>query len=100
MQESLEKHRVAFHGRARNVFFQIYQEFRLAIRSLDRQKDENVHQQVKHRYASQLRMQLDSIAMELLGRIEGSAKRDQVNQMFRNAIQDYLQEFMVKARSL
>src|SRR4051812_5112948 len=99
MQEGHEQQSVYFHDRARNVFFSIYGEFRHSIASVDRRGDENVFQQIQNRYASQLHLQLNAIALELLERAE-SSNRNQLNVTLSQSIREYVNEFMQKARCL
>lgn len=99
-QEGIEQQCVAFHDRARNVFFSIYSEFRHSIVTIDRQSDENVFQQLKNRYASQLHLRLNQIALELLEQVDSSGHRNKLNQVLSPSIEEYLKEFTQKARSL
>lgn len=97
--EGIEQQSVAFHYRARNAFFSLYGEFRHAITSVDRQGAENVFQQLQNRYASQLHLQLNSIALELLSQADTSCN-SKLNQVFSQYIEEYVKEFLHKAKSL
>lgn len=99
MQEGIEQQSVTFHDRARNVFFSLYREFRHSIASIDRQGEENVYQQLQNRYASQLHLQLHNIALELLDQTE-SSDRSKLNFSLSHAIEEYVKEFMQKAKLL
>jgi hypothetical protein len=99
MHEGIEQNSVTFHNRARSEFFPLYQEFRQSVKLLDRQRDENVYQQLQMRFANQLQHRLQNIAMELLLHTEHTC-RNQLNPLLANAIDGYVQEFMQKARSL
>lgn len=99
MQEEVKQQSILFHDRARNVFFSIYREFRHSIASVDRQGDENVFQQMQNRYASQLHLQLNSIALELLEQADTS-HRNQLNVTLSQSIKEYSNEFMQKIKSL
>jgi len=100
MQEGIEHHCVAFHDRARNVFFSLYTEFGHSIASVDRQGDENVYQQLQNRYISQLHLRLNNIALELLEQADPTGNRTKLNQALTRSIEEYIKEFLQKARSL
>lgn len=100
MQEGIEPYCVAFHDRARSVFFSLYAEFRHSIASIDRQADENVFQQSQNRYASQLHLRLNHIALELLEQAASSGNRTRLNQVLSPSIEEYVKEFIQKAKSL
>ncbi len=100
MKNDLEHTYVAFHNRARNVLLSLYSDFKQSALSLDRQKDENVFQQLQGRYLSRLKHQLQSVSLEILNQTEQGFNRHQLNNALSRFIEEYTKEFIQKTRSL
>jgi len=60
-----------FAIKAQNLFMSTYEQFRLSVKKLDRQTDENVFQLQLGKYVATLRSQLENIAFELLAENKG-----------------------------
>jgi hypothetical protein len=99
MKKDIEQYTVQFHNRAREVFFSLYSDFKHSIAGIDRQGDENVFQQLWAKYTHEVRAQLQTIAAELLGELS-TGSRNEFNHILHTAIEDYVQEFVQKVRSL
>jgi hypothetical protein len=99
MSEEITQCSIVFHERAQSAFFSIYGEFKQAIASIDRQGDENVFQRLQNRYASQLQLQLHNIALEILGQVD-TAQRNKLSFSLSQSIEEYIREFLQKAKSL
>ncbi len=100
MEQDIAQSSIVFHNRARHVFFPLYKEFRHSIASIERQGDENVFQQLRNRYASQLHLRLHNIALDILSQLKNTGNYNKLNQTLSRLIIEYVNEFMQKAKSL
>ena len=100
MDRGFEQISVDFTTTAQKLFISSYEKFRLAVKDLDRQKDENVFQLQLGKYLNTLRTQLESVADELLARNKTIKDISHFNKFLRDKIAIYLNEFQQKARSL
>ena len=98
MKTDVEQHTVLFHNRAREVFFSLYNNFKHSTATVDRQRDENVFQQLQAKYTNELKSQLHAVASEVLEQLPGL--NDGLNRMLHSLIEGYIREFVQKARSL
>ena len=100
MKNDFEHISVAFHNRAKAVFFSLYRSFRYAAASIDRQVDENVFQQLRNKFSGRLKHQLQSIAKEMMSQAGSGINRNELNQSLSYFIGEYEHEFLQKIRSL
>jgi len=100
MNKDCERANVSFHNRAGTVLNELFREFKSAITGIDRQRDENVFQQQVGKYTSQLKHNLDVIAGEMLNRPAPGINRQEWNHTLSSFIDQYIQEFRQKAKSL
>jgi hypothetical protein len=96
----IEQILVDFNDKARMIFISLYEKFKLSAKKLDRTKDNNVFQQQEGKYLATLKHHLDSLALEFLGRNKTSTNISQLNKKLADAVNDYLNEFKQKSRSL
>ena len=100
MKNDFEHISVAFHNRAKAVLFSLYESFRYAVASIDRQGDENVFQQLRNKFSCRLKHQLQSIAKEMMSQAGSSINMNELNQSLSYFIEEYENEFLQKIRSL
>ena len=100
MDRRLEQLSVDFTTKAQKLFTSTYERFRLSTKMLDRQKDENVFQLQLGKYLYALKSELESLASELLTRNKTINNIDHCNNLLKDNINIYLQEFRQKARLL
>jgi len=91
---------VDFNDKAQNIFISLYENFKVSARKLDRTKDNNVFQQQEGKYLATLKYQLDILALEILGKNKTLKNISQLNKKLTDAVNDYLNEFKQKSRSL
>lgn len=100
MEYSIEHIQVEFNNRASSIFFTLYTGFRNAVSLLDRQRDENVFQQLQAQYSSMLHQHLQAIARELLDKSKGIQDAGQLQESLPYLIQNYTKEFSQKIKGL
>jgi hypothetical protein len=100
MSTDIEQISIAFHNRAREVFFSLYRDFKNSISSVDRKHDENSFRQLREKYVNALQQELESFARETVDRYKTTKGIDQLNQNLRHFIADYTNQFVQKIRSL
>lgn len=100
MDRAFEQISVEFTIKAQNLFISTYERFRLSVKKLDRQRDENVFQLQLGKYVVTLRSHLESIAYDLLAKNKEIKHSDRFNRVLRNQVNIYLIEFRQKARLL
>ena len=99
MKSNIEQYTVQFHNRAREIFFSLYNDFKRSTATVDRLRDENVFQQLQAKYTHELKSQLYAVASEMLEQVS-SGVHDGFNHLLHSLIEDYINEFVQKARSL
>ena len=100
MDSGFEQLSVDFNVQAQKLFMSTYENFRMCTRKLDRQGDENVFQLQVEKYMTTLKLQLESVAHELLKKYKGIKNIDHCNNLLTDKISIYLREFRQKARLL
>lgn len=100
MDEGFEQLLNDFTVQAQKLFISHYEKFRLTVKKLDRQKDENVFRLQVEKFMITLKLQLENIAEELLTRRKGIKNIDNCNNQLRGNINIYLKEFRQKAQLL
>lgn len=100
MDKELEKISVDFNNKAQKLLFQLFDKFRSSARRIDRQKDENVFQQMQGKYLYTMKQQLELIAKELIYKNTSLKNTEHLNKVLTDEINLYLNEFRQKSRSL
>jgi hypothetical protein len=97
MHRDAEDHMMQFHERARPLFFSQYRAFRKMTAGLNRQGDENRFQQLKNQYSDDLHLQLQAVALSILGgRGQAEPPSAHLQMGLTQAMKDYLKEFRQK----
>jgi hypothetical protein len=89
-----------FNIKAQKLFTITYEKFLSSTRNLNRVKDENVFQQQLGKYLNTLKLQLESMARELLDRNKSLQNITNCNKILADNIQMYLNEFRKKSGSV
>jgi hypothetical protein len=100
MKNDNERVNILFHNRAGEAMLSLYREFQYSVAAVDRQGQEDVFQQQRSRYTTLLKSRLDGIAMELMNVLETSSDRNEWSHSATRFIQEYMNEFAQKIRSL
>jgi hypothetical protein len=100
MDRGFEQISLDFTVHAQQLFMSTYEKFRMCTKKLDRQRDENVFQLQVEKFMVTLKIQLESIAHDLLMKNKGVRNIDNCNKFLRDRIMIYLKEFVQKTRSL
>jgi len=100
MDREFEQITVDFTVQAQKLFISTYERFRLSVKKLDRQWDNNVFQLQVEKFLATLKIQLESIAHDLLVKNKTIKNIDHCNKLLRDKITIYLKEFIQKTRSL
>jgi hypothetical protein len=100
MEQNMEQINFMFNDRAKTVFFRLYEEFKNAIAAVDRQGQEDTFQKLQTQYVNTLRVQLESVALDVLQRNERHPQRTQLQRAFTSGINTYIAEFIQKIRCL
>ena len=99
MDRGFEQLSVDFTVQAQKLFMSTYENFRQSIKKLDRQRNENVFQLQVEKFTVTLKLQLESIAHEMLMKNKTISNIDHCNKLMRDKITMYLNEFIQKTRS-
>ncbi|HEY1116044.1 MAG TPA: hypothetical protein VGE66_20920 [Chitinophagaceae bacterium] len=91
---------VLFHDRAGEAMHSLYRSFRKAVAPIDRQGGDNVFRHQQSLYTEQLKRRLESIALELLSKLNKSVDPNECHHTLSRFIQDYVREFGQKIRAL
>lgn len=82
------------------MFFSLCNAFMHSIELLDREKDENVFQQLQGKYGLQLKQRLQYIATDILNAAGENEHMGELNLALSFCIKEYEKEFMQKVKSL
>lgn len=91
---------IDFNNRAKKIFFSLFERFKESAKLLDRAQDDNVFQQQQGKYLQTLKQQLESLALELLNKNSSVGNIRQLNKNLTDEINEYVNEFRQKSRSL
>lgn len=91
---------VAFHNRARTVFFDAVHQFEQAARSLDRQSEERRFRQLKEKHVQTLKQLLEEVASALIERHQHQRQLPELSQSLQHLIKDYLHQFVMRTRAI
>lgn len=100
MDKVIEQMSLEFNTKAQKLFTITYEKFLTSTAKLNRVKDENVFQQQLGKYLQTLRLQLESMAGELLDRNKSQQNITECNKILADHIHIYLNEFRKKSRSV
>lgn len=89
-----------FRDEASVIHLRVMKTFELNTTKLDRQKDENVFQQLAARYAAELKKNLSQMAEKLISQLEDGTKRNLLQQDFARQISYHVSEWLLKIRSM
>lgn len=96
----MEQNSIAFHNRAKELLFSLYKDFKNSAAHLDRQKDENVFQQLQGQYCNLFKQQLQHIARDVMGNAAAGPNTGEINHALSRFIEDYKREMVHMIRSL
>ncbi|HMU46494.1 MAG TPA: hypothetical protein PKC72_09010 [Chitinophagaceae bacterium] len=91
---------VAFNNSASKLFSILFQKFENSAASVDRRRNENSFQQLQGKFIYTFKLQLENIAQQLLEENLSLNDSGRLKQKLTEAIRNYLDEFMRKAKSL
>ena len=86
-----------FHEEANKIFFSLLHEFERNVDILDRERNENVFQLQKGKYASILRRNLEQMAMQIISKYKGVEYPDRIRKELTEGVSYYIKEFSRKA---
>ena len=99
MKGVYEQLSVDFNAWAQKLFIDTFEKFRLSVMKLDRRKDENVFQLQAHKYADDMKVNLENIANDLLSKNK-SLRNSECNKILKENINFYVSEFIQKTKLL
>lgn len=99
MQTDNEKLCINFNTTASNMYFDMLSKFNLAVKKLNRQKDEYGFCRQKNACINSLKQQLEIYATELLQTNQCEQQLTGLNESFQILIGQYLHCFLLKIRS-
>ena len=89
---------IAFHSKASDLFFSLYEKFQSSIKTIDREKEEYIFQQMRERYVRTLQQQLEMAAKDIIKNNQGHKQLNQVDQNLNLFIKEYLHRFVQKIK--
>lgn len=100
MKTDIDIVRARFRNEASTIYLRVMRNFELNVKRLDRQKDENVFQQLTARYADELKKELSQMAEKMVDQCSGGVNRDTLRQDFSRQISYNISELLLKIRSM
>lgn len=100
MKSDINTLRAIFRNEASEIHLRVMKTFEFNTKKLDRQKDENVFQQLTARYADELKRELSQTAEQLIDRYGDETNRHLLRQDFTHQIAYYISEWHLKIRSM
>lgn len=100
MRADVDTVRAKFRDEASVIHVRVMKTFELNTKKLDRQKDENVFQQLTARYADELKRELSRMAEQLIDHYDDDTSRHLLRQDFMYQIAYYISEWHLKIRSM
>src|SRR5687768_9225901 len=89
---------IAFHNRATDLFFALYEKFQSATKTIDRKKEEYLFQQTGEKYIKTLQQQLEITAQEIIKKNQDHKQLSHADQDLNIFIKEYLHRFVQKIR--
>ena len=100
MEKEFEQVTIDFTNKAQKLFLSMFEKFRDSTKQLNRLQDENVFQQQQGKYVYTLKEQLEALARELLYKNKSLKNINHCNKILTDEINNYLNEFRKKSRSI
>lgn len=100
MEKEIEQVKNEFESNAIKIFFSIYERFEIAVKQLNRRRDENVFQQIQGKYVFTLKNQLENLAKEILNKHHHLTLIHHLSRILTDSVNFYLKEFIQKSGSL
>lgn len=100
MKPDIDTIKARFRDEASVIHLRIMKTFEFNTQKLDRQKDENVFQQLTARYADELKRELSQMAKKLIDQYGEGAIRNLLQQDFARQISYHVSEWLLKIRSM
>ena len=89
-----------FRNEAANLFLAIVEDFERHAERLNRQRDENVFQQMQSRFVQELKQQLSYIAEKVIGQYKGNTGINTLSREMSAQTEYYISELLLKIRSM
>jgi hypothetical protein len=89
-----------FRNEASSLFLAIVEDLERHAEKLNRQRDENVFQQMQSRFVQELKKQLAYIAEKVIGQYKGNADINILRRELTAQIEYYISELLLKIRSM
>ena len=89
---------IAFHNKASELFFSLYEKFQSATQAIDREKEEYHFQQLKEKYIKTLQQELEAVARQIINTNHDHKELNLVDQKLNFFIKDYLHRFVQKIK--
>ena len=89
-----------FRNEASSLFLAIVEDFERHAEKLNRQRDENVFQQMQSRFVQELKKQLSYIAEKVIGQYKGNTGINTLRRELTAQIEYYISELLLKIRSM
>ncbi len=100
MSNGNQQMQVEFHNRANTLFGSICNAFENDVVNVSRRNEEFRFQQIKKQYARTMEQQLQTIAGNILAKNKEEKQVRELDQMFHQAIKEYLHRFIQKVNDL
>lgn len=100
MSDAGNQIQTAFHNKANETFFALYNAFENAVSNISRRKNEYRFQELKKQYALTLEKELQVVARDVLSIYQGEKQAKGLDQMMNQFIRDYLHRFIQKINDL
>ncbi|MGN6493135.1 MAG: hypothetical protein ACTHLE_14140 [Agriterribacter sp.] len=100
MTSDINTIKARFRDEASVIHLRIMSTFELNTQKLDREKDENVFQQLSARYADELKRELSQMAGKLIDQCGDGTTRNLLKQDFARQISYHVSEWLLKIRSM
>jgi hypothetical protein len=82
------------------MFSSVYRAFETAVAGVSRRNEEYKFQQLKKQYVVTLEQELYTSAKDILAKYQNEKQVNELDQMFRQFIRDYLHRFIQKVNDL
>jgi hypothetical protein len=96
MSSTTDQIQQEFHDRAKETFFNMLHAFQDATAKIDRNKNENLFQQLKRQYVLSFEKKLQDIGHAVLNKYHGNSQAQRIDPALHQFIKDYLHRFNQK----
>ena len=100
MRRDIDELEIEFNTKAREAFYKLFVRFENAVNNLDRRRDENVFQHTQAKFLSTLKSDLEMLAISILEKYQQMTEINHLKRNLTNRINEYVQEFRMKAQAL